>query len=852
MNRAERRRAGRDPATGRPSNSTSVRARAVSALRSGDTATAETLFARCVAEDPTDLSSLHDLAVVAARCGRQAEAVGQFERVLARRPDHADAWLNMALSLADGGRRDEAVVAARRAIALRPRDPNAHTVLGHVLSLTADLAGAAAACGRALAIDPGYEPAHLRRARILRQMGNTAESLASCDALIRLKPGEASGLVERALTLAQAGRRSEAEAGFRAVLARDSAQAVALVGLSRSLLDRDDPDAAIGELDRALGREPDSAKLTTLRGLLLQRRGRRQEALGDLRTTIELCPDDARGYLNMGVLLLELERYAESVRFLRHAAALDPALVDIYGPLAEAHRNLGQNAAAIAVFDHAYALAPERLELLWMGCWARMHACLWRDYETLVADLLARAIAAGHTISPFLIMALGLPDLETHLWTRSWAEVRMPAPAVPLPPRAVGAAPGRRGPIRLGYLSADFRGHATAALVAEVFRLQNRGRFELCGYNIGRIDDSPLGRDMVSGLDRMVELAALDDREAAERIAADGVDILVDLKGFTTDSRPGILAYRPAPIQVNYLGYPGSMGTTSIDYIVADRIVAPMEMQPFFDEAIVHLPHSYQPNDRRRPTADPRATREAHGLPAEGFVFCCFNANYKLTPNVFSIWMRLLHAVPSAVLWLLQGNDLADLNLREAAEERGIAGTRLVFAPRAIYDDHLARLGLANLFLDTLPVNAHTTASEALWCGVPVLTCTGTHFTSRVAASLLTAVGLPELITASLADYEREALALAGDPARLRALRERLGANRLVAPLFDTPRYVRNYEAALERMVERGAAGLAPEPFAVADGGAGWGPEPADRARRPPGPAPESADRPQHDPKRVR
>ena len=490
-------------------------------------------------------------------------------------------------------------------------------------------------------------------------------------------------------------------------------------------------------------------------------------------------------------------------------------MVEAFQQLAEAHRALGHHSVAITLLEHAHGLAPGRIDLLWMACWARMHGCVWQDYGTRIGDLMARAVAAGHTVSPFMIMAFGLPDLDTHLWTRAWAEANMPAPAVALPPRAARArADGR---IRVGYLSADFRAHATSALVSEVFRLQDRSRFALFGYNIGRTDGSALGHGMAMAMDQMVELAFLDDREAAGRIAEDDIDILVDLKGFTTDSRPGILAYRPAPIQVNYLGYPGSMGTTYVDYILADAVVAPFAMQPFFDEAIVHLPHSYQPNDRRRPGADPHATRDAHGLPTTGFVFCCFNANYKLTPLVFGIWMRLLRDVPGSVLWLLQGNDLADLNLRAAAIGHGIDGDRLVFAPRAGYDHHLARLGLANLFLDTLPVNAHTTASEALWCGVPVLTCTGTHFTSRVAASLLTAVGLPELITASLADYEREALALACDPARLAGLRERLVANRDTAPLFDTPRYVKNYEAALERMMERREAGLTPEAFEIED-----------------------------------
>ncbi len=320
---------------------------------------------------------------------------------------------------------------------------------------------------------------------------------------------------------------------------------------------------------------------------------------------------------------------------------------------------------------------------------------------------------------------------------------------------------------------------------------------------------------MAAALDHMVDLCFLNDREAAERIAEDGLEILVDLKGFTTDSRPAILAHRPAPIQVNYLGYPSSMGTKLIDYIVADAVVAPFEHQPFFDEAIVHLPHSYQPNDRRRPGTQAGVSRAAHGLPEKGFVFCCFNNNYKLTPLVFDIWMRLLTAVPGRFFGYCRPITRPPRTSWRRPRTRGIPSERLIFAPRLAYDQHLARLGLADLFLDTLPVNAHTTASEALWVGVPVLTCTGPHFASRVAASLLTSIGLPELIMSDLAAYEREALALAQDPERLQALRAHLVANRSTAPLFDTPRYTRNYEAALVRMVERREAGLPPEAFAV-------------------------------------
>ena len=813
LNRAGRRRVSHQG--GR--NGAAHRSVAALALTAGDFDKAESLFTQCLQADPSDLAALHDLGVVAARRGQPAQAVVRFERLLGRDPHHVDALLNMALALGDAGRPDAAADAARRAIALRPRDPNVHTVLAHVLVAAQDLAGAAAASGQALALDPAYAPAHLRRAQILRDLDNIDGSLASCEALIRLRPGAAEGFVERGTTLIQAGRLAEAERAFRDALAREPGHASALVGLSRSLLQADDAERAISELERGMAEGTESARLHTLRGLLHQKQGHLQDALVGLRRAIELDPSDATAYLNLGNLFLKTERYQHAVLFSAHAAELKPHLVDAYTQLAEAHRAMGNQAYAITLLEHALGLAPDRLEIRWMACWARMHACEWHDYAARIRDLLAAALAAGHTISPFMIMAFGLPDLETHLWTRAWAEETMPLPAVPpnRPDRGTLRAPDGR--IRIGYLSADFRGHATAALVAELFRLQDRGRFELIGYNIGRDDGSELGRHMTAGLDRLVDVAVLDDRRVADRIAEDDIAILVDLKGFTTDSRPGILAYRPAPIQVNYLGYPGSMGTTLVDYIIADAVVAPFTMQPVFDEAIVHLPHSYQPNDRRRPGPDPAARRADHGLPETGFVFCCFNNNYKFTPLIFGIWMRLLETVPGSVLWLYRGNDLSATNLKAAAVAAGVDGDRLVFAPRAGYEQHLGRLGLADLFLDTLPVNAHTTASEALWCGVPVLTCTGSHFTSRVAASLLTAVGLPELITTDLAAYEREALALARDPARLRALRDRLAANRETAPLFDTPRYVRGFEAALERMVEIREAGQPPTPFAIAD-----------------------------------
>ncbi len=354
--------------------------------------------------------------------------------------------------------------------------------------------------------------------------------------------------------------------------------------------------------------------------------------------------------------------------------------------------------------------------------------------------------------------------------------------------------------IRLAYLSADFYEHATAYLMAELFERHDRSRFEVSAFSFGLDDGSPMRRRLVKAFDRFTDVSRLTDREVAEELRKAEIDIAVDLKGHTEFARPRILSYRPAPIQVNYLGYPGTTGADFMDYVVVDPFVVPSAQQPNFTEKLVHLPDSYQVNDRYRAIGALTPARADLGLPEKGFVFCSFNNSYKLTPAYFDVWMRLLKAIPHSVLWLLGDNVWAMANLRREAEARGVSPERLVFAPRTNLADHLARQKAADLFLDTLPVSAHTTASDALWAGLPVLTCAGTGFAARVAGSLLNAVGLPELVTASPEEYERLALQLARQPAELARLREKLAQNRLIAPLFDTERYRAHLEAAYLEM----------------------------------------------------
>jgi predicted O-linked N-acetylglucosamine transferase (SPINDLY family) len=351
--------------------------------------------------------------------------------------------------------------------------------------------------------------------------------------------------------------------------------------------------------------------------------------------------------------------------------------------------------------------------------------------------------------------------------------------------------------------------------MAGVFEHHDRNRFETIAISLQPEFPSPTRNRLQIAFDDFIGAARMSDRQVAELIRAREIDIAVDLTGYTGHTRADIFADRPSPIQVNYLAFPGTMGAEFIDYIVADKVVIPEDQHDAYTERVVYLPETYQPRDRSQTSSDRPMTRQACGLPERGFVFCCFNQNYKITPEIFDIWARLLRTVDGSVLWLLEGNAAAPANLRCEAERRGVPGDRLVFATHIPPGEHLARHRQADLFLDTRPYNAHTTASDALWAGLPVVTCPGETFASRVTASLLEAAMLPELVTRSLDEYASLALALARDPDQLAAIKAKLATNRLIAPLFDTARYTRNLEAAFTEMWSRRQRGDAPASFAV-------------------------------------
>ncbi|MCI4678587.1 UDP-N-acetylglucosamine-peptide N-acetylglucosaminyltransferase [Rhodoblastus acidophilus] len=438
--------------------------------------------------------------------------------------------------------------------------------------------------------------------------------------------------------------------------------------------------------------------------------------------------------------------------------------------------------------------------------------CDWEDFDQRQDYVRARlAEPEGERLSPFLLLAEpGVTAAEQRISSEQWMRQRIAA-ARPERERLDFQFPDRRrsgGPIRLGYLSNDFHDHATALLLIEMLEAHDRAHFETHAFSYGADDGKSMRRRLVQAFDHFTDIGPLSDVQAATAIHDGRIDILIDLKGFTRESRTSILALRPAPVQVNFLGYPGTLGPGLCDYIVTDAFCTPAASAPDFDECFACLPHSYQPRGRRCGLGA-APSRSALGLPEQGFVFCCFNQAYKFTPAVFHLWRRLLSAVPDSVLWLLAAPS-AEGNLRNMALAHGVAGSRLIFAPDVSQADHLARLQQADLALDTAPYGAHTTASDALWAGVPIVTLPGATFASRVAGSLLHAVGMPELIARDEDDFFALALSLAQEPATLAHSKAKLANNRLKEPLFDVEAYTRAIETLFATMWRRFQDGLPP------------------------------------------
>jgi predicted O-linked N-acetylglucosamine transferase (SPINDLY family) len=662
-----------------------------------------------------------------------------------------------------------------------------------------------------LKAEPGHAGANRMMGFLMLQQGRPDAAMPFLAASLQAR-ADPPTLVNYGLALSAMGRNDEALASFDRALAAGADPFATHFNRGNALRALGRPAEALAAYERALAQDGAQAGARYQRALTLAELGRTAEALGEFDRAIALRPDSADAFFQRGVLLRALWRRREALEDFNRALGLKPDHVDALLARGAFHGETGWMTRAQADFDAVLALHPGHASALGNAFAVAMHLCDWPLVAAL-SPAIAQAVADGDYSVPVFIL-MGWRDDPALL--RKAAENAIAAAIRSLPPPLWSGVPYRHRRIRLAYVSSDFRQHPVSVLLARLIELHDRARFEVIGISMGPDDGSALRRRIAAAFDRFHDMHGRDPAEVAQLLRSMDVDIAIDLTGHTRDSFPLVFAHRPAPVQVNYLGFCGTTGAAFMDYIIADSVVLPMTQQAFFREKIVQLPHCYLLNDPRQP-AEETPTRAAAGLPETGLVFACFNTSWKLSPPVFDIWMRLLQQVPDSVLWLMENYDEASARLRAEAARRGVDPARLVFARHLPMDQHLARHVLADLFLDTLPFNAHTTGSDALWFGVPVVTCMGRGFPARVGASLLQAMGVPELITHSAAEYEALALALARDRARLAGLRRRLLENRARAPLFDIEAYARDIEAAYVHMWETAEAGEAPAAFAVAD-----------------------------------
>jgi protein O-GlcNAc transferase len=820
---------------------------ALAAHRGGRIADAKRLYASVLRIDPTNAAAFGNLGIIAVQQGDLAGAERLFRQEITLKPNYPAGHNNLGSVLQQQGRLTEAIAAHRHAIKLNPSYAEACLALGNALRQQGNLDEAMTAYRSAIKARRDYPEAHNNIGVLLQMQGRLEEAASAYREAAALRPAYAEAQFNLGVVLHEKHELDAAEVAYRRVISLNPAIAVVHNNLGTVLKDRGLPDQALAAFDKAVELKPDFAEAFYNRATVLQQQARLEDALAAYGQAIGLRNDYAEAINNAGIVLQELGRAGDAVALYRrllermpgHADACNnmgtallaearpdearaafeqalghrPGFPEAAYNLGNARRELGDLSGAIAAYQNALQLRPGYADAFSQLVHHRALACAWDDVEADQARLL-EMVRRGVRVPPFYLLSTPASASDQLICARQWI-----GPIKP-PPNTVFAhdVAIERGRIRLGYLSGDFHQHATAQLMAELFELHNRDRFEIFAYSYGPDDHSPMRARLDRAFDRFVDIRALSHRDAAQRIHADGIDILVDLKGYTYHARPAISAYRPAPVQVSYLGYPATMGGDFIDYIIVDPIVVPESQQPFFSEKLVHLPGCYQVNDRRREVASAGTSRGDCGLPEAGLVFCSFNNSYKISPAFFDIWMRLLDAVPGSVLWLLEANELVKANLCSEAEKSGVEAERLVFAPRVASAVHLGRHRHADLFLDTLPCNAHTTASDALWAGLPVLTCCGDTFAGRVAASLLAAVGMQELIAASLEEYERTALALARDPQRLIALRQKLADSRDASSLFDPVKLTGNIEAAYARMWQAWLSRKTPEPFAIDSG----------------------------------
>ena len=787
--------------------------KAFSLHRSGDFAEAAKLYRKVIRQDPRQANALHSLGIIESASGNRAEAVALMARSVALQPANIEFMQNYATVLCQLGQFETASAVCMKGLELEAGNIYLLYVAAAALLQQDRPQEALLKFDALLAREPGHVAALTERSSVHMALEQYDAAHADVERAIALQPHYAEAHLNRGILAGRLGRHDDAVSAFEHTLKLNPNAANAWLGLGNVFFDQKRDQAALAAFERALALAPGAAEAWLGRGNVLFDLKQGEQALGAYDKALSLRPSLAEAWIGRGNVLFDAGRHEEALAAYDKALALKPQSAEANAGRGHALAGLKRPDEAITAYGEALARKRDLIGLQGDRLFTRMQLCDWDGIDE-DSDRVLQAVRAGEAVtSPFNCLVSDASPADQLRCARSWTDRRYPAQA-PL-------WRGERYPhdrIRIGYVSADFRQHPVAYLTAGLFEAHDRTRFEVIGFSIGPDDGSEIRRRLNRGFDKLIDVASLGVDEVARRIRAEEIDLLVDLNGFTQNARPAIFARRPAPVQVNYLGFPGTLGADYIDYIVADPVLVPPSHHVAYAEKVVTLPHSYMPHDDAgRAISDAGFVRAQFGLPEHAFVFCCFNNAYKFNPHLFASRMRILRAVEGSVLWLSESHPSAMANLRKHAAAAGVAPERLVFATRvASMADHLARHRLADLFLDTLPYNAHTTASDALWAGLPVLTQIGESFAGRVAASLLTAIDLPELIVQTMQQFESLAIELATTRGKLSQIRERLARNRSTTPLFDTNLFTRRLESAYAAMTERARQGLPPQPIRIA------------------------------------
>ncbi len=801
---------------------TALRSVAIEHLAAGRFAEAETAFARLLRQSPRDVEGRIARAEALRGLGKRVEALALLREVTGADPACAEAHYRAGLVLQDLGRRAEAEFALRDAVASRPGFAPALIDLSTILLAEGRQEEAAQALRDAIAATPGMAVLHYNLGNVLRESGRLAEAVAAySDAIVRA-PSYADAHFNLALTLRKLGRNEAAAASYSQAAKLYDAPARALNNLGTTLRALRRHEEAKAAFRAAIAADPAYADPYYNLGNSLRISGETDQAAEMFHKCVALQPGHGLALVELSRVESRIGRLAEAEQMLLAARSKTPRNVPILIELAHLVRRQGRVGEAAALYGDVLRVAPATAEAQVYLVSMRQQLCDWRARDQDFARLTGITrdqFARGGRVSMPAFDALAWPfDEATQLAVaRSWSEDVIQDVSVLRAATNFSFAPRAHPRLRIGYISQDFRNQAMGHLTRGMYRLHDRDRFEIHAYSVRANDHSRYRKDIEAGCEHFLDVADWDAADIARRINADEIDILVDMMGHTEGNRMAVMALRPAPVQVGYLRFPGSSGAAFLDYMLSDPVVTPPSSAPFYIEKLVRLPHCYQVNDSEQRSPDTPVSRTQEGLPEDAFVYCSFNNSYKIEPSMFDVWMRVLTAVPGSVLWLLRIHPEMEANLKREAAARAVDPSRLVFSGKTEKLRHLARHRLADLFLDTRYYTAHTTASDAMVAGVPIITHPGDTFAARVTASMLKAIGLDELIFPTLEAYEAAAVALGRDPARVAALKAKVAANRPVQPLFDTARWVRNVERAYRLIWDNHAAGHPPRQIDVVE-----------------------------------